>query len=51
MIYRIGSFNMYKFQAYRSDKEISKDLNKIAEILEQNSLILLRFKKFLVKQQ
>ncbi len=33
MIYRIGSFNMYKFQAYRSDKEISKDLNKVAEII------------------
>ena len=44
MIYRIGSFNMYKFQAYRSDKEISKDLNKIAEIIrtEQFDIIALQ---------
>ena len=44
VIYRIGSFNMYKFQAYRSDKEISKDLNKIAEIIrtEQFDIIALQ---------
>jgi len=33
MSYRIGSFNMYKFQAYRSDTEIRKDIGKIAEII------------------
>ena len=33
MEYRIASFNMYKFQAYRRDEQIRKDLGKIAEII------------------
>lgn len=33
MGYKLGSFNMYKFQAYRSDDKIKKDLDKIAEII------------------
>lgn len=33
MSYKIGSFNMYKFQAYRSDNEIKKDLDRIAQII------------------
>jgi len=33
MSYKIGSMNMYKFQANRSDKEISKDIDLIAEII------------------
>lgn len=33
MGYKIGSFNMYKFQAYRSDDNISKDLDAIADII------------------
>ena len=33
MSYRIGSFNMFKFQAYRSDDNIKKDIAKIAEII------------------
>lgn len=33
MGYRLGSFNMYKFQAYRSDDKIKKDLDNIANII------------------
>ena len=33
MGYKIGSFNMYKFQAYRSDDKIKKDLDSIANII------------------
>lgn len=33
MGYKLGSFNMYKFQAYRSDDEIKKDLDMIANII------------------
>lgn len=33
MGYKLGSFNMYKFQAYRSDNEIRKDLDAIANII------------------
>lgn len=33
MGYKLGSFNMYKFQAYRSDDEIKKDLDGIANII------------------
>ena len=34
MGYKIGSFNMYKFQAYRSDDKIKKDLDSIANIIK-----------------
>lgn len=33
MGYKIGSFNMYKYQAHRSDKEIRKNLDTIANII------------------
>lgn len=33
MGYKLGSFNMYKFQAYRSDEEIKKNLDNIANII------------------
>lgn len=33
MGYKLGSFNMYKFQAYRSDDKIKKDLDTIASII------------------
>ncbi len=33
MGYKLGSFNMYKFQAYRADEEIKKDLDNIANII------------------
>lgn len=33
MGYKLGSFNMYKFQAYRSDDKIKKDLDNIANII------------------
>lgn len=33
--YKLGSFNMYKFQAYRSDDKIKKDLDKIANIISK----------------
>lgn len=33
MGYKLGSFNMYKFQAYRSDDKIKKDLDTIANII------------------
>lgn len=33
MGYKLGSFNMYKFQAYRADDEIKKDLDNIAYII------------------
>lgn len=33
MGYKIGSFNMYKYQAYRSDDEIKKNLDIIANII------------------
>lgn len=33
MGYNLGSFNMYKFQAYRSDDKIKKDLDSIANII------------------
>lgn len=33
MGYKLGSFNMYKFQAYRSDDKIKKDLDIIANII------------------
>lgn len=33
MGYRIGSFNMYKYQAYRSDDEIKKNIDTIANII------------------
>ena len=36
---KLGSFNMYKF-SYRSDREISKNLEKIAEIIRDNFDIL-----------
>jgi hypothetical protein len=32
MAYKLGSFNMYKFQAYRADDNIRKDLDKISNI-------------------
>ena len=32
MGYKIASFNMYKF-SFRGDKEISKDIEKIANII------------------
>lgn len=35
MSYKLGSFNMYKFQAYRSDDKIKKDLDNIANIISQ----------------
>ena len=41
MAYRIGSFNMYKFQANRSDEEIHKDIDKIAEIIRQEKFDIL----------
>lgn len=33
MGYKLGSFNMYKFQAYRSDDSVNKDLDEIANII------------------
>lgn len=33
MGYKIGSFNMFKFQAYRADDEIRKNLDIIADII------------------
>lgn len=33
MGYKLGSFNMYKFQAYRADDKIKKDLDTIADII------------------
>lgn len=33
MGYKLGSFNMYKFHAYRSDDKIKKDLDNIANII------------------
>lgn len=33
MAVKIGSFNMFKFSQFRSDKDIHKDLNKIADII------------------
>lgn len=33
MGYKLGSFNMYKFQAYRSDDQIKKNLDTIANII------------------
>lgn len=38
MKYRIGSFNMYKFQTYRSDEDIRKNLQKIADIIISEEL-------------
>lgn len=37
MGYKIGSFNMFKYQVYRSDDEIRKDLDKIASIILSES--------------
>lgn len=34
MAIKIGSFNMFKFSQYRSDKENKKDLDKIADIIK-----------------
>lgn len=33
MGYKLGSFNMFKFQAYRANEEIRKDLDRIADII------------------
>jgi endonuclease/exonuclease/phosphatase family metal-dependent hydrolase len=33
MAYKLGSFNMYKFQAYRADDNIRKELDKISNII------------------
>lgn len=34
MAIKIGSFNMFKFSQHRSDKDIKKDLDKIADIIK-----------------
>ena len=46
MGYKLGSFNMYKFQAYRSDDKIKKDLDKIANIINIQKIVTLHYFEF-----
>lgn len=50
MSYRIGSFNMYKFQAYRSDDEIRKNLDKIASIIQKERFDIIALQEIFSKQ-
>lgn len=47
MGYKIGSFNMYKFQAYRSDDEIKKNLDVLADIISQEKFDIIAIQEIL----
>ena len=50
MSYKIGSFNMYKFQAYLSDEEHKKEINKIAQIIEDEQFSVMALQEIFSKQ-
>lgn len=47
MGYKLGSFNMYKFQAYRSDDKIKKDLDNIANIISSEKFDIVAMQEIL----
>ena len=50
MGYKLGSFNMYKFQAYRSDDKIKKDLDNIANIISTEKFDIIAMQEVLDKK-
>lgn len=49
MSYKLGSFNMYKFQAYRSDETIRKNLDNIANIILTEEFDIIAMQEILGK--
>jgi hypothetical protein len=47
MAYKIGSFNMYKFQAYRSDEIIKKDLDMLKYIIAEEQFDIVAMQEIL----
>lgn len=50
MSYKIGSFNMFKFQAYLSDEEHKKEINKIARIIEEERFSVIALQEIFSEQ-
>ena len=50
MSYKIGSFNMYKFQAFLSDEEHRKEINKIAQIIQDEQFSVMALQEIFSKQ-
>lgn len=49
MSFRIGSFNIYKFQAFRTDDEIKKDVEKISQIIKDSEFDIIAFQEIFSK--